>query len=282
MKMQKLLCSVAVAGLAIGIAGPAAAFDTVDWSWTLSRTDTSTRTSTANLDALPLGDIAVESRQIYVGDVQSNSDATGIVTPLATVTGPFDASTEIGAVESKADSYANVSSTESAFALSSNVGQFHVGDIDVLSGATPSAPDPLASNFNHAYADKLIVDNGSGFFTPHEVSATANALNVENASALAEAMSVSNSASNTMEVVQPIRLSEDSSIVITDALITSDLTQLSIGKVFSTANTSVSMNDFNNMGALDRPIASSITTSIGNLGTTEAKVAEAIDPSLPI
>lgn len=271
MNISKLLSGAAVAALALGVSSPALAFDTVDWSWTLSRTDISTKTTTSSLEALPFGDIAVESRQIYIGDVRSNSDATGIATPLATITGPLDASTEVGAVEAKADSYANVSSTESAFSLSSDVGQFHVGDIDLLSGATPGVPDVTATNFNHAYADRLIADNGTGFFTPHEVTATANALDVENASALAEAMSVSNSASNSMEVAQPYRLTDD--ITVTDALMASDLTQLSIGQVSSVANSSVSMNGFDNLGALDRPIASSVTTSIGNLGTTSAKAA---------
>ena len=251
-------------------------------TWTLTRTDTSTRTSTSNLDALPLGDIAVESRQIYVGDVQSNSDATGIVTPLATASGPFDAGTELGGVEAKADSYANVSSTESAFALSSNVGQFHVGDIDVLSGETPGVPDATATNFNHAYADKLIADNGTGFFTPHQVTATASALDVQNATALSEAMAVSNSASNTMNVADPVQVSFDPNtgdgFVVTDALMTSDLTQLSIGFTDSRATSSVSMNGYDNFAALERPIASSITTSIGNLDTNNAQKASTILP----
>jgi hypothetical protein len=78
-----------------------------------------------------------------------------------------------------------------------------------------------------------------------------------------------------MDVAQP-QLSTNAAgntVTLTDALMTSDLTQLSVGMVDTRASSSVAMNGYDNFAALDRPIASSITTTIGNLGTNSAFVA---------
>jgi len=272
---QKLRTGVAVAAITIGLGfSPAFAFDSTNWTWDLSRVDTMTSTSTASLTALPTGSATIESRQIYAGNPYAESDATATVTPT-TLDGP----TGLGHVESEALAYGNVHSGSSELPLTADIGQYHVGSINAASGATPSSVDPTVLNGSRAYADKLIVDSTSGLFTPHETSATANAQNVQDATAASLARAVSNSSSLELAYAPAEAVSVDaltgvadpSAGFVTNGVMVADVTQLSIGHVDSHANTGVSISSYENLGQLDRPIASASATSIGNLATVMAR-----------
>jgi len=273
MTLRSLRGGAASAALILGLglaASPAMAFDTVNWTWTLTRTDTSTNTSTSNLMALPTGDVAVQARQIYLGDVHAESDSTATVLPAAS---PLDGPTDLGHVESSAAAYANVYSAASEVPLSVDVGQYHVGRVDPAAGAVPTVADPLATNPNQAYANGLIADVGSGFLTPHQTTATATAVGVTDTTAASSARAVSNTAS--LELAAPpaeLVGADPTAGFITNALMSADMTQLSIGGTDARATTSVTMNNASNMGALDRPIASASATAIGNLLSATARV----------
>lgn len=264
--------TVAVIALAtaLGGAAPALAFDTVNWTWNLTRTDTSTNSSTSTLTALPTGDMAVQARQIYVGDVRAEADATASIAPVSGT--PLDA-TNIGHVESQAAAYANVYTAASEVPLSVDIGQYHVGNIDPLSGATPSAPDPTATNANYAYSNSLIADSASGLFAPHDTSALATATGVVDATASSNARAVSNTATLELAATPAEALTGDPTVgYVTNALMSADLTQLSMGRTDALAVTSVSMTNVGSFTDLDRPIASASATAIGNLGTAVTRI----------
>lgn len=271
MTSRSLRAGAASAALVLGLmAGPALAFDTVNWSWVLTRTDTSTNVTTSSLVALPTGQATLQARQIYLGDINAQSDGQAIVLPA---TSPLDGGTDLGHVESGASAYANVYSAGSEVPLSVDVGQFHAGAVDPASGAVPSVADPLAANPNYAYADGMIADAGTGFLTPHQTSATASAVGVIDATASSDARAVSNTTS--LELAAPpaeLAGADPTGGYVTNALMAADLTQLSIGATEAVATTSVTLNNAGNMGALDRPVASATATAIGNLAGVTARV----------
>lgn len=271
MTSRSLRAGAASAALVLGLmAGPALAFDTVNWSWVLTRTDTSTNVTTSSLVALPTGQATLQARQIYMGDINAQSDGQAIVLPA---TSPLDGGTDLGHMVSSASAYANVYSAGSEVPLSVDVGQFHAGAVEPTSGAVPSVADPLAANPNYAYADGMIADAGTGFLTPHQTSATASAVGVIDATASSDARAVSNTTS--LELAAPpaeLAGADPTGGYVTNALMATDLAQLSIGATDATAATSVTLNSASNMGALDRPIASATATAIGNLAGVTTRV----------
>ena len=275
MNMHRLSSGVAAAALILGLAAtPALAFDTVNWSWTLTRTDTKTSTSTSALTAFPTGETAVEARQIFLGNSTAEADGTATVVPLDPTTGP-------GHVQASAGGYGNVYSAGSEVPLKASVGQFHVGMVNPTSGATPATIDPLAvTNANHAYADKLIADSASGLISPHQTSATASAVGVIDATAAADARAVSNSLSLELAATtaQPVvsdpvlGTSDPTAGFVTNAMMSADTTQLSVGSVTGRATSGTQITGYSNLGAIDRPLSSATATSIGNLATKTARI----------
>lgn len=283
MNKHKLLIGVTTVALMSGLAAPSAsAFDEVYWTWTYNRTDTSTSVDTSTLNTFPTGRTAVEARQIYLGDVNANADSSASV--INADIPPFDASTELGHVESRASAYANVFTGGSEVSTLADVSQFHIGDADPTSGATPGVADPLAANPDYAYADKLMGDASTGTMMPHATGATATAT-ASNATAASEARAISNTAS--FEVASapatPVGIDTGAGIdpaagYVTDAMLTANLTQLSIGDTDSTATTAVDIAGHSNLNGIDRPLASATATSIGNLGTTVTRYGTLLPP----
>lgn len=260
-------------------ASPALAFDTVNWTWDLSRVDTKTSTSTSALTAVPTGDMTVEARQIYIGNVNADADAGATVTPTTTLATPYDAATDLGHVEASSAAYANVYSGGSEVPLTVNLGQYHVGAVDTAALGVPTAADPLATNANHAYADKLIADAAAGLFTPHEMTASATATNVRDATALAESRAVSNSISLELAaapaeplVTDPVLGADPSAGFLTNALMASDTTQLSIGHIDARSVSATDITGYAGLGAVDRPLSQATATAIGNLNTSVTRI----------
>lgn len=264
-------------GTALGLgllASPALAFDQFTWTLTLTRTDTKTSTSNSTLTAFPTGDVNVEARQIKLGSVHAESTGTASVTPI----NPADAMGDPGAVEATAQAYGNVYSASSELAMAANVGQFHAGEINTGTLATPAVPDPAILNANHAYAEKMIADVSSGLISSHQTTATAMATNVTNASALAEARAVSNSVSLELAaapaepVTGDLGLADPSTGFVTNGLLAADTTRLSIGRVTGTATSGTDIAGYSNLGGISRPISAANATAIGNLGTVTARI----------
>jgi hypothetical protein len=281
MKRHHLLAGAAALGLAVGAAGtPAMAFDTVNWSWTLTRTDTKTSTSTSALNAFPTGETAVEARQIFLGDSHAEATGTATTVPSASALLPLDATTDLGRVEASAAGYGNVYSAGSEVPLKASVGQFHLGAVNPTSAAVPATVDPLATNTNHAYADKLIADSASGLIAPHQTSATATATGVVDATAAAEARAVSNSLSLELAApaAQPVASDpllgtvDPTAGYVTNAIMSADTTQLSVGSITGLATSGTQVTGYSNLGAIDRPLSSAAATSIGNLATKTARI----------
>lgn len=73
-----LLAGVSAAVLGLGVAGPAKAFDQVDWDWTATIDETVTKTVTITIDLTPVGLAMVEDLQVLIGDVNATATVNDI------------------------------------------------------------------------------------------------------------------------------------------------------------------------------------------------------------
>ncbi len=262
--------AIGAMGAGLAIAVPAFAQDSVRWTWDLTHTDTRTGTVGSTLTASPTGDMAVQARQIYVGNIHAEADANASITPASGTL--LDADT-LGHVKANATGYANLYSASAEVPLSVSLGQTHNGNIDPASGAVPTASDPTSTDANQAFADARLTDSANGLFTPHETTAHASANGVVDATASSDARSTSNAAQLELAVVPAELVGADpSGGYVTNALMSADLTQLSVGRTEALATTSVSMSNTGSLGALAMPVAAASATSIGNLGTAVTRV----------
>ncbi|MBO9712441.1 hypothetical protein [Sphingomonas sp.] len=272
MKNTTLKNAAGIAAMAAGIAlaTPALAQDSVRWSWDRTRTDTSTKVDTSTLDALPTGDMAVQAAQIYIGNVHAQADAQASIVP---VSGTLLEADTLGHVEADASGYANLYTASAEVPMSVSMGQSHVGNIDPASAQVPTASDPTSTDANQAFAEARMTDSANGLFQPHDVTAHANATGIVDATASSEARGTSNAAQ--LELAAPpaeLASADPTGGYVTNALMSADLTQLSVGRTEAHATTGVSMNNTGALGALDRPIAAATATSIGNLGTATVRI----------
>lgn len=272
MKIINPKTAVAIGAITVGLAfaGQASAQDSVRWTWDLSRTTTATHGVDSTLTAAPTGDMAVQAQQAYVGNIHAQADAHASIVP--TTGAALDADT-LGHVEASATGYANLYSASSEVPLSVSIGQTHNGNIDPASGAVPTASDPTAPNSNQAFAEARLTDSANGLFQPHETTAHANATDIVDATAASEARSTSNAAQLELAAAPSELVSADpTGGYVTNALMSADLTQLSVGRTEAHATTAVSMSNTGSLGALEIPVAAATSTAIGNLGSAITRV----------
>ena len=70
----RLMGSAAGAALVLGLAGPALAFEEVDWEWNKSVDELVVKRVTINAEIVPTGMVEVEKVQIQIGDVSATSE----------------------------------------------------------------------------------------------------------------------------------------------------------------------------------------------------------------
>ena len=280
MTIKNFRNTAAIGAMTVGLTFTSSAFaqDSVRWTWEKARTDTTAGTVASTLTALPTGDMAVQARQIYVGDIHAQADANASITPAPdTVLG----ADTLGHVDASATGYANLYSASAEVPLSVSLGQTHNGNIDPASGAVPTASDPLSTDANQAFADARMTDSANGLFTPHETTASASAIGVVDATASSDARSTSNAAQLELAAAPAeLAAADPSGGFVTNALMSADLTQLSIGRTEALATTSISMSNTGGLGALEMPVAAATATSIGNLGTAAVTRVGTLDLGL--
>ena len=93
-----------------------------------------------------------------------------------------------------------------------------------------------------------------GVISPANIQATSNVYDILNASVDSAATAVANNANVELDAATP-----------DDALMIADYTQAAFANVTATSNVSdVSLNNYTNLGALGKPIVSSVATAVGN------------------
>lgn len=175
--------------------------------------------------------------------------------------GSYDALTELPEVVSAATAVANNSSVNSDYAVNMHEGQFAFGEFNSDVGfddaiAAALAIDALTPTGN-THTDMLlgaVVLGQLGLIEKGEVSAFSGVFDIENASVDSSATAVVNNKSITIEPATP-----------DDGVLVADVTQFGYMDVSATSIVSnVSLNNYNSLGMLDRPIVSSVATAVGN------------------
>ena len=164
---------------------------------------------------------------------------------------PLDALTELPEVISAATAVGNNTTIETDTAVELHEAQVLVGSIEYPT----TGEDTL---------DQGIDVLGLGV-TPATVSATSTVYDILNASVDSSATAVGNNLAVLIEADGP------------DRLLMADVTQISVANVSATSTVyDVSLNNYINLGALDRPIVNSVATAVGNNKSISVK-APSID-----
>ena len=190
---------------------------------------------------------------------------TGTVT--VDPTGSFDAMTELPEVLSAATAVGNNSSIDSEVMVEVHEGQFlfdtvdgGVGDSGLPGGLAALAIYELFDdnygdiNTNHLVGAATLVGAVGGLIDKAEISAVSRVSNILNASVDSAATAVGNNKSISIEPR-----------TFADAVMMGDVTQVSVANVSALSDVrNVSLNNYTNLGAIDRPIVNSVATAVGN------------------
>lgn len=167
----------------------------------------------------------------------------------------FDAVTELPEVVSAATAVANNTSITTDTMLELHEGQFAFNvQGDDNGGSEPFVPGADTENSNLTAAGVLGVLAITGAIAPSQISATSTVSDILNASVDSSATAVANNLSVSMAPKSG-----------GDSVMIADIVQFAYANV--TANSSVSnvsLNNYTNLGVLDRPIVSSVATAVGN------------------
>jgi len=171
----------------------------------------------------------------------------------------LDALTELPEVVSAATAVANNTSITSDTMIELHEGQFafNVQDDGNGNGQGPQVgfeSGAETDNSNLTAAGVLGVLAISDDLAPSQISATSTVSDILNATVDSSATAVANNMSISMEPKSP-----------GDSVLIADIVQLAYADVTATSSVSnVSLNNYTNLGVLDRPIVSSVATAVGN------------------
>jgi len=171
----------------------------------------------------------------------------------------LDALTELPEVVSAATAVANNTSITSDTMIELHEGQFAFNVQDDGNGNGQGSQVRFESgaetdNSNLTAAGVLGVLAISDDLAPSQISATSTVSDILNATVDSSATAVANNMSISMEPKSP-----------GDSVLIADIVQFAYADVTATSSVSnVSLNNYTNLGVLDRPIVSSVATAVGN------------------
>lgn len=223
---------LSITALALAVAGPAAAFDTVTWNWDANVDSTVTTSAVSDLTVAPTGLEQIETDQTALGSFTSVSSSLGVANDIVSLTGlELD---DVVAIETSASSLGNSAALESDVSTQFDSNQIYGGaSLDIGTGLTGGLLDVTVP----------------GLLT---ATATTN---------LAVNSTVDNSATgvaNNMTANLTTTSDQDAFMVgnnVQTAFATGVSTSLVDGAIFT---------DINGLGTLDGPAVSSVATSVGN------------------
>jgi hypothetical protein len=151
----------------------------------------------------------------------------------------LDALTELPEVISEATAVGNNTTINTDTAVELHEAQILVGSVEFPTGEDTDISDGIS-----------VLGLG---VTPAEISASSEVYNILNASVDSSATAVGNNLAINIEAAGP------------DRLLMADVTQISVANVTATSDVhDINLYNYTNLGAIDRPIASSVATAVGN------------------
>jgi len=231
---------------------------TVDWSGTA---DDSTDPSTFGTGVLGAGDATLSGDITGSGELEGTldegSDAMQLTATFNDIpvsidpAGSYDALTELPEVVSTATAVGNNQSIDSDVALMLHDTQVVFGGFDP-NGRGFDVPQTGNTGFSLALA--VLEAGATGEISPANISATSTVNDILNATVDSSATAVANNTNINLDAVTP-----------DDAFLMGDLTQVAYANVSAISDVSnVSLNNYTNLGALGKPIVSSVATAVGN------------------
>jgi len=175
--------------------------------------------------------------------------------------GSYDALTELPEVVSAATAVANNSTVNSDYAVNMHEGQFAFGDFNsdlsfedaYVAAMAIDAVTPTGNSHTDMLLGAVVLGQ-LGLIEKGTVSASSNVFDIENATVDSSATAVANNKSITIEPA-----------AAGDGALIADVTQFAYMDVSAISMVSdVSLNNYTNLGVLDRPIVSSVATAVGN------------------
>jgi hypothetical protein len=185
----------------------------------------------------------------------------------------YDALTELPEVISAATAVANNTSITSDTMVELHEGQFAFNVQDDGNGNGEGPPvrfetDAETDNSNLTAAGVLGVLAISGDLVPSQISANSTVSEILNATVDSSATAVANNISISMEPKSP-----------GDSVLLADIVQFAYADVTATSSVSnVSLNNYTNLGLLDRPIISSVATAVGNNKSISVSAPTVVSP----
>lgn len=185
----------------------------------------------------------------------------------------YDALTELPEVISAATAVANNTSITSDTMVELHEGQFAFNVQDDGNGNGEGPPvrfetDAETDNSNLTAAGVLGVLAISGDLVTSQISANSTVSEILNATVDSSATAVVNNISISMEPKSP-----------GDSVLLADIVQFAYADVTATSSVSnVSLNNYTNLGLLDRPIISSVATAVGNNKSISVSAPTVVSP----
>lgn len=170
-------------------------------------------------------------------------------------TDSYDALTELPEVISAATAVANNTSITSDASIQLHEGQFAFNVLGEDSGSDNGifVPGAGTENSNLTAAGVLGVLALTGNIAPSQIEATSEVYDILNATVDSSATAVANNLTVNVEAEGP------------DRLVIADIVQFAFADVTATSSVyDISLNQYTNLGSLDRPIVNSIATAVGN------------------
>ncbi|MBO9432323.1 hypothetical protein [Sulfitobacter sp. R18_1] len=228
---------LAASAIAIIIAAPAFAFDTINWNWDADVQSTVVTDAVSSISVAPTGLEQVESEQTSLGAMTALSSSTGIDNALTGLVG--FSSDDMVNVETQASALGNSASFDSDVSVAFDASQtFGGADLTLGTGLTGTIAD---------------------ISLPGAILATATTTGVLNGTVDNSATGVANSLTANL-----VTTSDQ------DAFLMGNNVQNAIGTVGSTSTVdAVVFADVPGLGTLASPTISSASTAVGNnLGVT--------------
>jgi len=164
----------------------------------------------------------------------------------------YDALTELPEVVSAATAVGNNQSIDSDVAVMLHDTQIVFGGFDVQGRQGFDVPQTGNTGFSLALA--MLDAGANGDITAANINATSTVYDILNASVDSSATAVANNTNVNVDAVTP-----------DDAVVMADFTQAAYANVGATSTVyDVSLNNYTNLGALGKPIVSSVATAVGN------------------
>jgi hypothetical protein len=285
------------------MATPAMAFDNVNWSWKKDVHEKVDIDVYIDVDVESTGLVEVEKLQIFLGNVSATSYVTDIYNNQPDVGGywlniycycrggyfvhdSFDATIELPEVVSAATAVGNNQSITSDVPVFLHDGQFVAntyfnqggydyaslaGAVDArMGGGGGGGGGNYCNDCGNLHTDlALLFTLGSaiGVLAPADISAISSVWFVTNATVDSSATAVANNLSVNLEsdVDGGDTCYTGCDDRLSNHVVIADITQFAYANVSAFSDVfAVQVNNYSNLGSLDRPLVSSVATAVGN------------------